>query len=225
MSKGRFRPPENLNRQSREQLVELLRKSDAALRRATSRMRVFRELAYCDPLTGLSNRRHFEERLHQEIARVSRCEGKEFSILVLDVNDFKAINDELGHQAGDDTLKQVAVYLEKQLRAYDVRCRTGGDEFMVILPSSSARDCARVMARLRRELGSVKVGDGRRLSLSIGAATWTGPESSAESMIHAADAAMYEDKRQQKGKPAELSRTVRPDPRPLALARMETASA
>ena len=195
---GQSRKSNGTSRQSRQELWERLRRSDAALRRALEKMNTFRDLAYSDPLTGLYNRRYFEERMEQEISRLRRRPDNHFSVLVIDVNGFKGINDTFGHLAGDELLKNVATYLEEHLRGHDVCCRTGGDEFMVILPDTDGNEFAPVVARLRAGLGKINGNANKQIGLSIGAVTWPDHGATGNDLIAAADAAMYQDKQRQK---------------------------
>jgi len=189
---------EGIGNSADHQLRARLRQANAALRHALGQVTALRDMAYRDPLTGLHNRRHFEERLAQEISRAERKPGTHFSLLIMDVNDFKGINDTLGHQAGDKALQQVANYLHASLRSHDICCRTGGDEFMVILPEASAAHCDAIAARLRQGIASIQLRGVKSISLSVGSVTWPQGGASAAALIAAADAAMYEDKRRQK---------------------------
>src|SRR4029079_18193221 len=112
-----------------------LSKENAALKRELARLQVYRSMAYRDPLTGLWNRRYFEERLNEELSRSQRAGlSRKFSVMVLDLNDFKSTNDRHGHLVGDTVLKAVGAFLNTHFRHHDVACRTGGDEFSVLLP-------------------------------------------------------------------------------------------
>jgi len=120
------------------------------------------QLALTDDLTGLPNRRHFQEHLAAELARVGR-EGVPVSLLLLDVDDFKAVNDTLGHPAGDGVLRELAGVLGDGVRAADVPCRTGGEEFAVILPGTDereARHCAERLLDCIRTSGEIRVSAG-----------------------------------------------------------------
>lgn len=119
-------------------------------------------LALTDDLTGLPNRRHFQERLSAELARVGR-EAVPVSLLLLDVDDFKAVNDTLGHAAGDAVLRDLAGVLREGVRLADVPCRTGGEEFAVILPGADQREakrCAERMLTAIRLAGEIRVSAG-----------------------------------------------------------------
>src|SRR6185369_13346882 len=134
------------------QVVRLTRQN-AVLRKEIARLQVYRAMAYRDPLTGLWNQRYFEERLKEEASRSERAgSGRRFSLLVVDINDFKTINDQHGHLAGDAVLKWVGTFLVTHLRTHDVACRTGGDEFSVLLPDVLGEDCVRLVTRLRDQL-------------------------------------------------------------------------
>lgn len=179
--------------------IARLARQNANLRREIARLQVYRSMAYRDPLTGLWNRRFFDERLKEEFSRSQRAGiERKFSVLVIDINGFKDINDEHGHQAGDTVLRWVGEFLVKHLRTHDVPCRAGGDEFMVLLPDLSSGDCEAVLARLRDHLARANVGRAIPVSLSIGWASWPEVPESCEKILDFADTAMYADKRQQK---------------------------
>ena len=114
------------------------------------RMRL-EHLAQTDSLTGLYNHRYFHERLRAELTRASRFRDS-IAVLMLDLDDFKRVNDIHGHSAGDQLLVQVARVAEETVRASDIACRIGGEEFAVIMPSCDARGGARLAARLTSDL-------------------------------------------------------------------------
>jgi len=185
-----------------EELVDdLLRLSrqNASLRREVARLQVYRAMAYRDPLTGLWNRRYFEDRLREELSR-SRRAGPErrFSVMVVDVDDFKRVNDLHGHAAGDAVLKEVGEFLIAHLRNHDVACRTGGDEFAVLLPDLSAADCGALLERLRSAPLVAKEAEGTTVSLSLGTASWPEAGDSLDSILAQADRAMYAAKKRNK---------------------------
>ena len=180
------------------QVVRLSRQN-AVLRKEIARLQAYRAMAYRDPLTGLWNRRYFEERLKEEISRSQRAgSSRKFSVLVVDINEFKDINDTHGHQMGDRYLQWVGTFLIEHLRTHDVPCRTGGDEFIVLLPDLSAEDCGRIVHRLRDQLATANEGREIPVRLSLGTASWPEGGVSAEPLIAQADEAMYVDKRSQK---------------------------
>jgi diguanylate cyclase (GGDEF)-like protein len=153
-----------------------------------------RSLADRDPLTGFINHRALYERLGEEFVRAVRAR-RPLSLLMLDVDDFKLVNDTFGHQFGDRCLVHLAAIVKSTLRAADVPARYGGDEFAVILPETDAAAAATVAARITEELvRNPLVGDGRGpvpVSVSIGAAS-VGPEvRTPADLVGEADARMY----------------------------------
>jgi len=197
------------------QLVRLSRQN-AVLRKEISRLQAYRAMAYRDPLTGLWNRRFFEERLREEISRSQRAgSSRKFSVMIVDINEFKEINDTHGHQMGDRLLKWVGAFLVDHLRTHDVPCRTGGDEFAVLLPDLSSEDCGRIINRLRDQLATANTGRDIPVSLSLGTASWPEEGSSAEMLIARADEAMYTDKRRQKAAKAVAASGIAPGERTI----------
>src|SRR5215831_1593802 len=121
---ARKSPVRQAPNQDLEAQVVRLSRQNAMLRREVARLQVFRGMAYRDPLTGLWNRRYFEERLKEEASRSARAGGeRRFSVLIVDINDFKATNDRFGHAIGDVLLKWVGEFLTTHLRTHDVPCR------------------------------------------------------------------------------------------------------
>jgi diguanylate cyclase (GGDEF)-like protein len=153
------------------------------------------KLAVLDSLTGLYNRRSGERRLAEEISRSSR-NVRPLTILLLDLDDLKAINDTFGHPAGDQTIKQFTENLQKSSRGSDVAIRLGGDEFMVVLPECKAEDVDLVLRRLERRRIEF---NGRSIEIKFSAG-WTDYRSgeSMDSLIQRADAALYANKRARK---------------------------
>lgn len=153
---------------------------------------MLRSLAATDPLTGLLNRRRFEEALEQEMTRARRYGV--FSLLMIDLNLFKLINDTYGHQAGDEVLKAVAHVLQSSSRDTDTCARLGGDEFAVLLPQTDFDGAAALRDRILDRIGctAVVVGDQQiTVSLSIGVAAFTDSAATTAELLAAADAAMY----------------------------------
>ena len=161
------------------------------------------DLAVTDPLTGLYNRRKFDETLHQEVSRALRYGP--VSLAVIDLDYFKSVNDQYGHQAGDDALKAVAKVLRTCCRTTDTCARLGGDEFAIILPHSDANAAEVVRRRIQYQIARtlVKLADREvSIGLSIGVATLPGDATSAVELIAAADAAMYQAKQASRCEPA-----------------------
>lgn len=151
-------------------------------------------LAYRDPLTGLRNRRYFSERLGEELCRLSRSRTRGLSVICIDVNDFKGVNDSMGHAAGDAALVAVGRLLESLTRTSDLVCRVGGDEFIVLLPDTDDAQVETVMARIRAHLPALDaVGLGQR-GLSLGSSTYERGDDELR-LLSRADEQMYEDKR------------------------------
>lgn len=166
------------------------------------------QLAYRDPLTGLRNRRYFGERLSEELCRLKRNPSGALSVIVVDVNEFKKLNDTQGHAAGDAALTAVGKVLETLIRTEDVACRIGGDEFVVLLPDTRRELAQVVLDRIRTHMHALAgVGLSRR-PLSLGMASYS-PNDDEIRLLTRADEEMYADKRQasQDGAP---TRTVVP---------------
>lgn len=180
-----------------ELAVAELVKENETLRRELAELETYRTLAYRDELTGLWNRRYFDERLTEEISRASRDQLR-LSVMVADVNDLKLVNDTKGHAAGDRLIRWVATFLKETLRAHDVCCRIGGDEFAVILPGMEATVSEGLIGRLRVALAHASQRLERPVTLSLGAASYPGDASGPRGLLAQADEAMYRDKRRQK---------------------------
>ena len=155
-----------------------------------------RYLADHDPLTGALGRRSFERDLSEQVGRAKRY-GERAAVMVIDIDDFKAVNDRFGHQAGDAVLRAVANALRQRLRKTDTVARLGGDEFGALFPYAGAEEAATVAADLRRAVAAIRADLGPlakvRLSVSIGIALIDGSTSPSEVFL-AADRAMYQDK-------------------------------
>jgi diguanylate cyclase (GGDEF)-like protein len=161
------------------------------------------QLAVSDPLTGLWNRRRMGEILAREFERQKRF-GRPFSLLIVDVDDFKRINDRHGHPQGDAVLQQLGRLLQEETRAIDDALRYGGDEFALVLSETRAEGARLVAERVRRQFNDypVAVPGGKRLqvSLSIGMATVPGAADGPDDLVQAADAALLRAKRQGKNR-------------------------
>jgi diguanylate cyclase (GGDEF)-like protein len=166
------------------------------------RHRLVERQATTDELTGLPNRRLFTRALAAEVAREKRAGGT-FSVVLVDLDDFKIVNDTFGHEAGDQVLREFADVLRRAMRESDVAARLGGEEFACLLPASDA-DGAHVMAeRIRVDLANraIALPDGRSVSItaSLGSAAY--PETkTAEALLQAADTALYRAKAEGKNR-------------------------
>jgi diguanylate cyclase (GGDEF)-like protein len=149
-----------------------------------------RREAETDALTGLYNQRYFHETLRREVLRAQRYE-RNLALIVFDVDDFKSINDQIGHLAGDRVLAQAADRLRDAVRSVDVPCRIGGDEFAVILPESSAIDADQLYRRVQSSMRGTALGpDEDRLRLSAGIAELQHGDTAA-GLFERADGALY----------------------------------
>ena len=156
------------------------------------------EMAVTDPLTGLHNRRYMAGQLEPLVAHAARG-GAPAAVLVLDIDHFKAINDTFGHDCGDEVLREFAVRLATNVRAVDLPCRFGGEEFVVIMPETGVEDAHRIAERIRGHVAGspFRVLDGRealQVTISIGVAATSGAGDTAEALLKRADEALYDAK-------------------------------
>ena len=154
-----------------------------------------KEFSFTDDVTGLYNRRFFATRLEDEVSRYSRF-NQPLSVVMLDIDGFKALNDELGHAAGDETLRIVGHVLQTQSRNIDVICRYGGDEFAVLLVETGKDGALLYAERVRRQIEAAAFGHGRAITVSLGVACLpedVGPV--PEDIISASEWALDEAKR------------------------------
>ncbi|MBT7074213.1 MAG: diguanylate cyclase [Anaerolineae bacterium] len=159
--------------------------------------RQVKEASLTDSLTGVSNRRAFIERGKKEIIRTLR-HGRPLSVIMIDVDNFKTINDTYGHKIGDNALYTIAQLCRAQMRSTDGIARYGGDEFAILLPETSAKNALLLAERICNNVAkmkfSAKVGENYALSISVGVAELTRKET-LEDLLHQADQALYEAKR------------------------------
>ncbi|MGH2924605.1 MAG: diguanylate cyclase, partial [Solirubrobacterales bacterium] len=162
------------------------------------------EQAVTDELTGLSNNRRFRELISKEAARAQRF-GHELSLIMLDIDDFKRVNDTHGHLQGDEVLRAIGAVLDSESRGVDEPARYGGEEFAVALPETGLAGAIGLAERIRARIESRAVplldGSGTvRVTASLGAASMPGSADGARALIAAADAALYEAKRSGKNR-------------------------
>jgi diguanylate cyclase (GGDEF)-like protein len=183
--------PASFSASAPAELEELAQRAGPAIENAR-RFKEARQLADLDALTGLHNRRYFHETLAREVARAQRYERK-LALVVFDLDDFKAINDRIGHLAGDAVLAEAADRVREVVRSADVACRVGGDEFAVILPESTLRDADQLYRRLEHAVSARPVAQVGRLHLSAGV-TELRPDDNATTFFERADEALYQAK-------------------------------
>ncbi|HSM19978.1 MAG TPA: diguanylate cyclase, partial [Hyphomicrobiales bacterium] len=157
------------------------------------------ELAITDQLTSLHNRRYMENHLGLLVAKAQRT-GGQLSLLIIDIDYFKAIIDNYGHDAGDDVLRNFSERLRKNVRGIDLVCRYGGEEFVVVLPDTDLNLASLIGERLRTRIAGdgFPIHDGQQainVTISVGIAALDSPEDTPESLIKGADRALYSAKR------------------------------
>ena len=156
------------------------------------------ELAIIDALTGLYNRRYMESHVGTLVEQAS-SRGKPLTVLMLDIDYFKSINDTYGHDAGDDVLREFALRIRKSIRGIDLACRCGGEEFVVVMPETDLAVATMVAERLRRRIAgepfAIQQGThGIEITISIGIAG-LGSDDGAAGVLKRADQALYRAKR------------------------------
>jgi diguanylate cyclase (GGDEF)-like protein len=162
----------------------------AALIDVAQALRREQRAAVTDSLTGLLNRRGLEDRLEEELARCRR-NGHELSVVMIDCDGLKAVNDSGGHELGDAVLQRVSDCLRQHKRMADVAARLGGDEFVVLLPETRAGDALGVAERFRRELSATPFADGRTITAAFGIASFPADGDSAAALLRVADRTLY----------------------------------
>ena len=158
-------------------------------------------MAMQDDLTQLFNRRYFFDRLEREL-ETAKAFKRPLSVIVMDLDWMKEINDTYGHRIGDEVLQNLGRFLLEQTRASDVPARIGGDEFAIILPDTAVEHAQALTARLSRRLGAINIVDRNELSLTVeasfGCAGYPDTGDTADEVMQQADTAMYEQKRERK---------------------------
>jgi diguanylate cyclase (GGDEF)-like protein len=154
-------------------------------------------LSITDSLTGLYNRSHLMDTLAAEVAR-SRRHNRPFTLLIMDIDNFKGYNDTYGHLAGDEALRRTGFLLKESIRSSDFAARYGGEEFILILPETGAEGGLEMAERIRNQIAEKEMGsDGSalKITVSVGVASFPGDGDDPHSLIKRADAALYEAKR------------------------------
>jgi diguanylate cyclase (GGDEF)-like protein len=155
---------------------------------------VCEEAAFTDHLTGLANRRRFERQLEREVGRVERF-GHPFTLLMLDIDSFKNLNDSFGHDAGDDAIRRLSKVLREGTRGIDLAARIGGEEFAVLLVETRKDGGFEVAERLRTAIKSLELPRAGHITASFGVAECPSDAQTAAEILKAADVALYEAKR------------------------------
>lgn len=201
---------------------ELIFRTEALLRikagqdKLRGRIRQLERLSIVDPLTGLYNRKYLKEFLARQVRRAERQKSQIFCMM-MDVDNFKKINDQWGHPKGDLVIREIGEVLRELLRGYDFAARYGGDEFTIILPQRMEEKTAMAVAeRIRRKLATQTFGSrgrsGIQFTVSLGVSLFPSPDvQSSEALITAADEALYQAKR------GGRNQTVFYQPKPLDL--------
>ncbi|HEV2591539.1 MAG TPA: sensor domain-containing diguanylate cyclase [Gaiellaceae bacterium] len=182
------RTGEGLAETQLEDLERLAYRAGPALENARRYLEA-RALADLDALTGLHNRRYFHETLAREVGRARRY-ARQLALIVFDLDDFKAINDQIGHLSGDAVLAEVAERMMSVVRAADVACRVGGDEFGVVLPESQAADGELLASRIAHAISHRPLGKAGTLFISAGVAEMRETDDAVE-LFERADQALY----------------------------------
>jgi diguanylate cyclase (GGDEF)-like protein len=177
-------------------LEELAERVAPAIENAR-RFREARQLADLDSLTGLHNRRYFYETLGREVDRAQRYQRR-LSVVIVDVDGFKEINDRIGHLAGDSVLAEIADRIRQVVRSADIPCRVGGDEFAVIVPEAEVGQASQLVGRIQRAVSSQPIARAGRVRVSAGVADLQ-PNDSPTSIFERGDESLYAAKHSGKG--------------------------
>jgi len=158
-----------------------------------------REQSIRDPLTELYNRRYMEEALFQQLSRVTR-QVLPLGLIMIDIDHFKNFNDTHGHAAGDALLRELGQFLKNHVRNEDIACRYGGEEFLLIMPDASLEAAHQRAVLLQQEAKKLRVQDAGQslqgITLSLGVAVYPEHGRSVDSLLRAADAALYRAKQE-----------------------------
>lgn len=181
-------------------LLRRLLDENLSLMRELEDLRALRRSAHRDALTGRPNRRLFHMRLSEELARALPAGSVPGAMLVVDVNDAETIQDRHGHRSGEAALREVADILKGALRSHDVCCRTGEDQFMILLPETDSSGARQVMARLRAAVIRAGARHNLPISICVGGATWPADGRTAAVLIEHADKAIFGEKCRLRGR-------------------------
>ncbi|GAA5786524.1 diguanylate cyclase [Chitiniphilus shinanonensis] len=211
-----FMPMRNAQGEVEAVVVTLLDATDSAIYQTMMQaaMRKLEESSNRDGLTGVFNRRYIDTRIFDEIQRIGRYQAAPFSVVLLDLDHFKRINDTYGHLAGDEVLREVARRVLPGLREPDVFGRYGGEEFILILPQTDLEGARSAAERIRFAIGAEAIVCGEQhiqVTASLGVASFLPPFSSAAEVTQAADEALYQSKHNGRNRvsvyPAQQSQT------------------
>ena len=156
-------------------------------------------LSIRDPLTGLFNRRYMEESLERELLKAKRY-SRSLGVIMIDIDHFKRFNDTYGHEAGDQVLRELGVFLQNHIRLTDIPCRFGGEEFTLILPEADIMFTQQRAEQIRLGVAAIRVSiQGQtlaKITISQGVAVFPGNGQTGEELLRAADEALYRAKQQ-----------------------------
>jgi diguanylate cyclase (GGDEF)-like protein len=200
-----YEPRHRFGGEELQRLEQLAERAAPAIENAR-RFREARQLADLDALTGMHNRRFFYQALEREVSRARRYD-RALSLIVIDLDDFKQVNDRVGHLGGDEVLAVASERIQGAVRTADIACRIGGDEFAVILPESALADARLLFSRIEDAIAEAPVGQAERLGVSGGIAELA-PNASPTDLFDAADEALYRAKHAGKAQSAVSSRTA-----------------
>ena len=193
---GLHREGDELNQVGREfdEMAETLQRRDLELKKA---MQELQEQAITDPLTGLHNTRYLRELLPGELLRAKR-KGSPLAVIMIDVDHFKRVNDSLGHDAGDEVLRELGALFKKSVRGSDIACRYGGEEFAVILADATSESARRRAEDIRAAVKRLELSHGGKpiggLTVSLGVALCPYHADQATTLLRKADEALYQAK-------------------------------
>jgi diguanylate cyclase (GGDEF)-like protein len=172
------------------QMLDVVAGATASSLRNARALEEMKKMARTDFLTGLANHRHFQSTLSREVGRARR-HSRPLSLLLIDMDLLKTVNDRFGHQAGDAVIRAVARRIQQTCREIDFAARYGGEEFVVILPETDLDGALLAAERIRRSIERTEVGEIGRISASIGVASYPVNATNRDDLIRIADQALY----------------------------------